>query len=184
MLFYADLVNAPGAGGEQYHRYGRSGLQPASWRGSYNPLQCLWQFLHGASNGMDLAKRDRPVVPQAHTSSGNTRSFYPLSMNRKNACQDRLGKHWGNSTKIVFSQSCADPNHPCLFNLKDDPLEENNLFGDTSPAVVEALRKTRELLEGFNRSLIPDQVQPCDMKSCPTHFEPQGCKYCILVAIP
>ena len=79
--------------------------------------------------------------------------------------------------KPTPAQSCADPSHPCLFNLKDDPLEENNLFGETSPAVVEALRKTRELLEGFNRSLIPDQVQPCDMKSCPKNFEPQGCKY-------
>ena len=65
----------------------------------------------------------------------------------------------------------------CLFNLKDDPREENNLFGETSPAAVEAFRKTRELLEGFNRSLIPDQVQPCDLKSCPKNFEPQGCKY-------
>ena len=56
-----------------------------------------------------------------------------------------------------------------------DPLEETNLFGEGSATVAKALAEITALLQGYNSSLIPDQIQPCDPRSCPKNFAPQGC---------
>jgi hypothetical protein len=50
--------------------------------------------------------------------------------------------------------------------------EEMNLVNSSAPAAVAALAQLRAELQHYNRSLIPDQVQGCDLKACPTNFNP------------
>lgn len=78
--------------------------------------------------------------------------------------------------KPTKAQDCGDPEHPCLFNLKDDPLETTNLFGSSSAVVKAAYAKINAELQSYNVSLIPDQIIGCDLKSCPTNFDPPGCR--------
>lgn len=41
--------------------------------------------------------------------------------------------------------------------------------------MAKAQAEITALLQAYNSSLIPDQIQPCDPRSCPKNFAPQGC---------
>jgi len=66
--------------------------------------------------------------------------------------------------KPTLSQSCDD--RTCLFNLKEDPYERN----DVSAAHPGVLAKLLARINDYNKTLIPNQKWPFDDKSCPSNF--------------
>ena len=65
-------------------------------------------------------------------------------------------------TKPTAAQSCYE--HPCLFDLEQDPLERTDL----SKVHPDVLQQLTERLAWYNRTHVPDISDPLfDNSSCP-----------------
>lgn len=72
-----------------------------------------------------------------------------------------------NCCNEVTKTPCDLLKAPCLFNIEDDPCEENNLAEEQSEVLSLMLDKYSEIQKSF----VPSRRQPADLESDPKYFD-------------
>ena len=79
--------------------------------------------------------------------------------------QDAAGKWAFRSYEMPLEEETCE-NTTCLFNLRQDPFERNNVAAAHPDIVARLMARIDE----YNRTLVPNQNQPFDLASCPENF--------------